>query len=276
MDKSNRIIISISSDIGYHLAIDWLNQGFNVSGTYRTKNKNCDELIRMGATLFQCDLSDKLSIDKALNFLKRQNRWDVLIIAAGTQNPIGEFLKCNFDDWSDSIGINFTNQLRFFHGLYENRNQDLEFFPTFFLFAGGGTNNATLNYSAYTISKIASIKMIELLDAEIKDVSFSILGPGWVKTKIHNATVDAKDMAGENYLKTINMLAKDEDQWYPMEKVIKCCNWIIDSPRELVSGRNFSAVHDPWESKNIELIKKNHNNFKLRRFGNDLFSILNK
>ena len=60
-----------------------------------------------------------------------------------------------------------------------------------------------------------------------------------------------------------------------MEKVIKCCNWIIDSPRELVSGRNFSAVHDPWESKNIELIKKNHDNFKLRRFGNDLFSTSN-
>lgn len=272
MHKSSRVIVSISSDIGYNLAKDWLRQGFDVSGTYRKKNDYCDELVQMGATLFQCDLSDKLSIDTAINSLKGLKKWDALIIATGAQEPIGEFLKCNIDDWAKSIEINFTNQLRFFHGLYENRMINSSVFPTFFLFAGGGTNNATVNYSAYTISKIASIKIIELLDAEIQDVSFSILGPGWVKTKIHKATLDAKDLAGENYFKTIDMLSENGDLCYPMEQVIKCCNWIIDSPRELVSGRNFSAVHDPWENKEIELIKKDQNNFKLRRFGNDLFS----
>ena len=46
---------------------------------------------------------------------------------------------------------------------------------------------------------------------------------------------------------------------------------MLSSPRELVGGRNFSSVFDPLESDEIEKIRKDHNNFKLRRFGNDLF-----
>ena len=52
---------------------------------------------------------------------------------------------------------------------------------------------------------------------------------------------------------------------------IDCCNWILSSDRELVGGRNFSSVFDPWESDDIEKIKDNPNNFKLRRFGNEIF-----
>jgi hypothetical protein len=47
----------------------------------------------------------------------------------------------------------------------------------------------------------------------------------------------------------------------------------LSSSRELVGGRNFSAVHDPWESDRIDLILNDPNLFKLRRFGNDFFKI---
>ena len=39
--KKNRIILSISSDIGFALACDWLKKGFNVSGTYRNYSDKC-------------------------------------------------------------------------------------------------------------------------------------------------------------------------------------------------------------------------------------------
>ena len=67
------------------------------------------------------------------------------------------------------------------------------------------------------------------------------------------------------------MLEADGKKCYPMEKVIDCCNWILSSDRELVGGRNFSSGFDPWESDEIEKIKNNPNNFKLRRFGNEIF-----
>ncbi len=51
--------------------------------------------------------------------------------------------------------------------------------------AGGGTNNPFTNYSAYCVAKIALIKMTELLDDEEKKLNIFIIGPGFVRTRIH-------------------------------------------------------------------------------------------
>ena len=69
------------------------------------------------------------------------------------------------------------------------------------------------------------------------------------------------------------MLENNGSECYPMEKVVNCCDWLLSSSRKLVGGRNFSAVHDPWESDKISLIQDDPNIFKLRRFGNDFFKI---
>ena len=267
MNRSNRIIISISSDIGYDLAKKWLLDGHNVYGTYRTNSKKLLELKKLGAKVFKCDLLKEVSIKAFLKNIKKI-KWDVLVLSAGTQEPIGSFNKINFLEWEKSILVNFINQLKIMHGLIPQK-RDSKIKPIVIFFAGGGTNNATLNYSAYTISKIASIKMCELLDAEIKNIRFTILGPGWVKTKIHKQTLKAKIQSGKNYYRTLNNF--ENENFYPMEKVIECCDWLIASKRSLISGRNFSAVNDPWENKKIIKINKDYNNFKLRRFGNDIF-----
>jgi len=273
MSNFHKIIISISSDIGFYLAKDWLSNGIRVSGTYRTKTDQCEELEALGARLIKCDLSDIKSIDDSIRELNKLQKWNDLVVASGSLEPIGKFIDCNIDAWSNSINVNFISQMRFIHGLLPNRNLEDSSSPSVLLFAGPGANNATTDYSAYTISKIASTKMVELLDAEIPDTSFSILGPGWVKTKIHASTLNLKSAAGINYFKTIEMLEADGKKCYPMEKVIACCNWILSSDRALVSGRNFSSVFDPWEDEKIKLIMADKNLFKLRRFGNDFFEI---
>jgi NAD(P)-dependent dehydrogenase (short-subunit alcohol dehydrogenase family) len=181
---------------------------------------------------------------------------------------VGPFTECDFAQWAKSVEVNFISQLQFVHELLPSRNRIGEHPPVVLFFAGCGTNNATVNYSAYTISKIALIKMCELLDAEIPDVNFVIVGPGWVKTKIHQATLNVGQKAGANYHKTIAKLASDECT--PMETVLDCCDWLIKADRKAVSGRNFSVVFDKWGSN--PLVKKlveDPNMYKLRRSGND-------
>ena len=88
---------------------------------------------------------------------------------------------------------------------------------------------------------------------------------GWVKTKIHYETLNAKEKAGKNYLKTLEMMNCPE-KFNPIEKVIKDIFKIISLPRELVGGRNFSSVHDDLSIKNLERLKKKDKDFyKLRR-----------
>lgn len=261
------MIVSISSDIGFETALDWIDKGFNVCGTYRTKSEKTKELKKRGVKLFHCDLSKNKSIKYAVHKLKDLGSWDVLVLAAGTQRPVGLFQEIKFSEWKRSITENFLGQFEILHSLLEKRLKSQKQ-SSVICFAGGGTNNATTHYSAYTISKIASMKFCELLDAEINDTKFTILGPGWVNTKIHKDTLESGTRAGRNFEKTV-MKIKNNDM-NSIENVIDCINWVIESTKDVVGGRNFSVVNDLWRSnKMTDFLLEDKDAYKLRRFKND-------
>lgn len=259
------IIISASSDIGEALARRWKTNGWQVAGTFRTKSRQVNALAEEKVKLVACDLADKKSVQRACQELRKaMPKWDALVLCPGTQEPVGLFTENDFDAWEDSVRVNLTAQLRIVHELLPSRNKN----ACVLFFAGGGTNNAPINYSAYTLSKVGLIKMTELLDAEVPDARFTIIGPGWVKTKIHEATLKAGGKAGSNYQRTKNKLAGDECT--SMEQVLDCCDWLISAPREVVGGRNFSVVFDSWGDERLtEKLKQDGDIYKLRRAGNN-------
>ena len=268
-DTLKAVIVSVSSDIGHALAKRWRQRGVDVYGTYRTPSSRVDDLEKCGVKLFKCDVGKAPSLRKACAQLRlKASPWDYLVVCPGTLEPVGAFADCDFDQWAKSLDVNFTRQIQLVHELLPARHNKAKHPPVVLFFAGGGTNSATVNYSAYTISKIALIKMCELLDAEIPDTNFVIVGPGWVKTKIHKATLQAARKAGANYQKTIAQLSGDECT--PMETILDCCDWLAHSPRKVVSGRNFSVVFDKWGTAPLTAkLLKNPNMYKLRRQGND-------
>ena len=116
--------------------------------------------------------------------------------------------------------------------------------------------------------KIMLIKFSELLDYEMKNVSCCIIGPGFVKTKIHDATISNKVGAGDHYKRTIDRF--DSINCVPIHKVVECVDWVLSQSKKIVGGRNISLVYDDWGSKKLNnLLLKNTNIYKLRRFGND-------
>ena len=262
------IVIAASSDIGAAVCRRWVARGWSVYGTYRVASSLTTDLVRQGVTLTSCDLSITDSVLQACSALRAVCKaWDVLLLAPGSLDPVGPFASCDFDEWEMSVCVNFTAQLRIVRELLPSRSTGAKP-PCVIFFAGGGTNSAVVNYSAYTVSKIALIKMCELLDAEISDTRFAIVGPGWVKTKIHESTLRSSQRAGFSYDRTIAMLSGDE--WTPVERVMDCCDWIIESDRPLVSGRNFSVVHDAWGTEALaRLLARNQDLYKLRRYGNE-------
>ncbi len=263
------LIISATSDIGYALCRDWRDRGYEVYGTFRSESEQANTLRVQGIELFHCDFADIENIERVAEELKKPCRdWDVVVFAPGTQLPIGLFEDCNMQAWLESVHINFLNQFALLHKLLPMRNLTAPKGVSVLFFAGGGVNNAVPYYSAYTISKIACIKMCELLDAELEDLRISIVGPGWVKTKIHEETLQADEKsAGHNYFRVRERIK--DDNFIPMERVIDFCNWILLQEKCAVSGRNFSIENDMWGSeKLIEALMQDDNMYKLRRFGN--------
>ena len=260
-------IVAASSDIGGALARRWLGYGWRVGGTYRTRSAAVEELERLGARLVACDVADPAAVSQAAEGLRSFGRWDIVVLCPGTLEPIGPFAEGRFDAWAASLDANLVGQLRMVHALLPGRRPSA-LGPCVVWFAGGGTNGAPVNYSAYTLSKIALIKMCELLDAEIPDTRFTILGPGVVQTKIHRETLKAGARAAATYQRAMDALAGKG--CVPMDQVLACCDWVVDAPREVVSGRNFSVEFDAWATEELEqVLWQDPSMYKLRRHGND-------
>ena len=177
----NNIVISASSDIGFEFIKDRSSKGEKIIGTYRDK-KSKNKIEKFCAESIYLDLFEKLSIKEFLGIIKNKNiHWDKILFCPCQPYPYKSFFECDFEEWNESFNLNTIKQLELLHNLYQFRkiNSKVVFF------AGGGSNSAVDKFSAYTSAKIHLTKMVELLDFENKDISFSILGPGWVKTKNH-------------------------------------------------------------------------------------------
>ena len=265
MNENNIIVISASSDIGSHLVKKFLQQGANVIGTYRSYNEKIAQLESAGAKLFELDiLSEEQVRTFAETLTSLQFQWNVLISAPGLLSPIGPFFELDFQSWENSIITNSTAQLRVLHTLYGNRDQNSCSKVVFF--AGGGTNSAFDNYSAYCLGKLMLIKIVELLDSEYANIQASSIGTGWVDTKIHQQTLKAGTAAGSNLTKTKTFLQAESGVGTSLDEVFDCVQWCLNAPREAVGGKNFSLVHDAWHDPEFiaQLIEKK-DSFKLRR-----------
>ena len=268
MIKANArgVVVGASSDIGLAIVRDWLDRKIEILGTFRKVSPELEKVRDNFFTLLECDFSNTESINYFIStVVDRKFFWDYLVICPGTMMPLGPFESIDIDAWCSCFEINFLATMRIVHGLLPSRARSGQ--PLVLLFAGSGTNGAPVGFSAYTASKIALIKAVELLDAEVPDVRFTILGPGWVNTKIHEETMQSKDFIPTTAAETVKRLKSN--QFNPMTRVVDCVAWAMESPRNLLGGRNFSVVNDDWGKLSLESRLINDKElYKLRRFGN--------
>ncbi len=258
------LILSASSDIGIELVKSLKNEGYQIFGTYNNSIPDYDLLPK--ENWLKLKISDYNS-KEYLRWVENIHKWDLFVSCIGSQKPVGKFVEVDTESWVNGVHDNSTYQLGAFLNALPYRDQSVE--STGIFFAGGGTNSATPSYSAQTLGKISLIKAVELLDYELFDVKVSILGPGWVGTKIHNATLEEKDKSGENYEKTLFMLNNPE-KMNTIEQVINHINIIRKLDKNLVGGRNFSSVHDLITKNNLErLFNEDKDFYKLRRLLNN-------
>jgi len=263
------IVIGLSSDIGRELALRFAADGWIVKGTYRAESgmRGLPESIES----VHCDLTSRQSVAAAQEWMREHCKgWHALVVAAGTEEPIGQFWECDADAWDRGIEINALAPLRLVRSLYPLRDPAGE--PSVAFFSGSGTNNAAPAYSSYCVSKIMLIKMCEQLDAESTDTNFFIIGPGIVRTKIHEETLKADTRAGANHRRVTEFL-RSSDAGTSHDDVYSCVRWCMNAGKKVMGGRNISLVYDAWRGNQAPLLEKwlveDASRYKLRRFGNE-------
>lgn len=247
------VVFGVTSEIGSFTAKKLETDNWDVYGTSRVESS--DKIMLL-------DFNNDNDVQNFIDKTPWLDNWSLVCFFAGTMKPIGPFFDVSFDKWEESLHINFISQLKLLHSIWPFRDKKNGVSVSFL--AGGGTNSTFDNYSAYCISKIALIKFTELMASENPKDKFFIIGPGFIKTKIHNETLEAGKMAGNNLKKTLDFFGTDGttfDRFYDHFK------WCLNSSIEEISGRNFSTVHDRWDESNSLLarLKLDQDLFKLRR-----------
>ncbi len=269
-EKPTVFILSISSDIGLFLARKYLERGCRVIGTYRSPEALVELKALKGCELFQCDISRKDNVDELVQSLKRLNvQWHTFISCVGYLLPVKPFFNASFEEWEQSVLINSIDQLRVLHKLYPFCDQSKTANVVFF--AGGGANNVTISMSAYAAAKILLMKMCEHLDVENSNMKFFMVGPGWTKTKLHEVILKTPGVDQHKYQQTKEFM--ETKQGTALQEICECIDWLCEQEKSVVSGRNFSVVHDPWriESREdlLQALKAEPEMYKLRRYNND-------
>ncbi len=217
--------------------------------------------------IFFCDMSDRKSISETVSsFVKSRPDWNLIVLSIGKLNPIGRFTEIEFDEWEESVQLNFLNQIYFIQQVLKSTNKLSAHKRTILTFAGSGTNSAPVNYSAYTLSKIGLIKATELLAAEYEHCAFVSLGTGWIRSAIHSQTIEAGESAGEAYIETTRRI--NEGDFGDPNLICDFILWMNSQPSKSISGLNFALQGDNWKSIGFsERISKYPDNFKLRKLG---------
>ena len=257
INNKKTIIISGSSDIGTALSKK-ISTNNKIISTY---NNSVPKFKRNNITFLKLNIENINEIDE---FVKNKvlHNWDNLIILPASQLPIGLPDEVDPKKWLNSININFTNQIYLLLKLLAKRSKKKD--KRIILWSGTGSNNAPKYYSAYTVSKIALTKITEIFDAELNDCILSVIGPGWVKTKIHNETLKNKVYSRENYFNTKYHLK--HNIFNSIKSVTDCVLAIMKLPKESIGGRNISVQFDNWRNKKFNnFLKSDTNIYKLRR-----------
>lgn len=225
--NQHAIILGIGSDIGCEIEARLRAEGWSVAGYRR------DSLIAL-------------------------LEWDLIVCCYGTLEPIGSFWDSDPAAWEGAFRANLFLPLRQIRALYPHARPG----ASVCLFSGAGTGGPAPTYSAYAASKIALVKMAELMDSESEDCKFFVLGPGVVWTKIHQQTLRAGKRAA-NYQGVVDFM-RSGAPITSHDDIYACLMACHAATKAAVGGRNVYVPGDDWGR--LEELAGEPSMFKLRRY----------
>ena len=110
-------------------------------------------------------------------------------------------------------------------------------------FGGGGATSPRPRFDAYAASKAAVVRLTENLAIALAPLKVNCVAPGFVATRLHNATLAAGPEAAGQDLHARTRRAVGEGG-FPVEEAAELvCLLLADPP---FSGKLISAQWDPW------------------------------
>lgn len=263
------IVTGSGRGIGKSIALKFAEEGAKVVLISRTKDEieqTLNEIEKNGGQgfSFQLDVSHFNEVENLIyKVLNDYGKIDILVNNAGIITPIKPIHKVDVKEWENNIQINLFGTFYFMKLVIPNMISNN--YGKIINLSGGGAFNSMPNFTAYSVSKAAIIRLTETVAAELgtKNISVNAIAPGPIKTKITYDIFESGIMAGIEQNRAKKLI---DDGGFDISKVCDLALFLASNESDGLSGKTISAKWDNLDyiKQNISLIQKS-DKFTMKR-----------
>jgi 3-oxoacyl-[acyl-carrier protein] reductase len=239
-----------SAGIGKATVARLLNEGAKVAFCARS----ADDLEATAAELrtisgeilpIRADVSDERDVANMVDkTLGRFGALDIVVNNAGVYGPVGPAWENDARLWQETITINLIGTFlvcrQVVPVMIEARHGKI------INMSGGGAATPFARFTAYAASKAAVVRFTETLALEVAEhnIQVNVVAPGFVATRLHQATLDAGEKAGADFLrKTREQLVQGG---VAVDIPAALVAFLASEAADRITGKFISAAWDRW------------------------------
>jgi NAD(P)-dependent dehydrogenase (short-subunit alcohol dehydrogenase family) len=190
----------------------------------------------------RCDVSVESDVDGLFAEASGFGRLGGVVHAAAVIGPIGAVTDTEPAAWLDAVRIDLFGTYLVLRAAAASLRESGG--GRIVLLSGGGAAAPFPNYSAYACSKAAVVRLAETAAHELAahGIAVNALAPGFVATRMHDATLAAGERAGTDYLaRTKRELAAGG---VPADLAAQAAVFLLSEASAGITGRLFAAGRD--------------------------------
>ncbi len=258
------VIFGATGAIGNYLVKNYLKDKHELLLFVKDQKSKKKLLKLLGLKKPSNIIIDQLNIEKN-NSIKRQidkyriffKKTSLIINAIGDLGEIKNVLGLDLKKFEKTLKTNFFSNLIILQNILKLRKKSKRL--SIILFSGGGVTSFRKNFSAYSISKIALVKLVEIISKEINNklIQINVISPGIIKSKMIDITLKNSKSVSREEIKKIKQQVNYSDK--TLNKLYKVIDFLSSAKAKKISGKLISSKWDNienWDKKKIEKLCK--------------------
>ncbi len=245
------VITGAGRGIGQAIAVAFAQEGARVVLAARNQaelRETATHVAILGADylIAPTDVTDQLQVEALMQAAVAEfSRIDVLVNNAGISGPMGPLETNDVAEWVDTINVNLTGTFLCCRAvipvmLGQGGGKIVNL-------SGAGATNAWSNMSAYCSSKVAVVRLTEVLAQELegKGITVNALGPGSVHTSMWDKMTEQAAEVGASFIHETGLRVLSGGG-ASIDECAELAVFLASEESGALSGRLISAATDDF------------------------------